>query len=160
MTGELDLQEALKLYRRQGVVASQDKHLGRTLGSGLYPISARGDAVRTTEHSVYIELKEPPKAEGVDAVAIGVRRFGLLLKTTTTYKDVDLGLNEAVGIGVRKFGLVLKDTTTFKDIDLGLNEAVGIGVRSFGIKLSKLPLEHPDRDVLYVKTPIVGGSLV
>lgn len=111
----IDLQHALRLYRRQGAVASQDKHLGRSLVSGPYPV--RGSTYVQVLGDVNIELVEVVRPNFYDGLEVPGADLQLVLKATTNYVDAGEVATSTAVVGIPDLRLQLKETTSYVTVD-------------------------------------------
>ena len=121
MTGELDLQEALKLYRRQGIVSAQNQHLQRTLSSAPYPYEAtdRGGF----KGSLEILTKYLIKPNITEGATVGVPSLSITLKDTTKYSEYVVKETSQVHATTPSLSVVLKETTRYVEYTVGPLEA-------------------------------------
>lgn len=154
----IDLQAALKLLRRQGAVASQNQHLGRTLGGSPYPVASTGNVAVSTQPTIEVEVWEPPKPEGVEACAGTVSAFSVKLKDTTIYTDYRVPVADTCSGQVTSFSVKIKNTTVLTDYKLPVDACKG-DVAVFSVRLSKLPLDHTDRDTVTSTKPTIVAEL-
>lgn len=117
----IDLQHALRLYRRQGAVASQDKHLGRSLVSEPYPAQAKDTMAEAYSGALRFEFHEIIKPDFTEAIGVANVTLSIERKVTTVKRDLDF--TEAIGAANVTLSIIRKDTTVKRDLDF--TEAIG-----------------------------------
>lgn len=119
----IDLQHALRLYRRQGAVASQDKHLGRSLVSEPYPAQAKDTMAEAYSGMLRFEFHEIIKPDFVESIGAANVTLSIIRKDTTVKRDLDF--TEAIGAANVTLSITRINTTTNK-VDLDpFTEAIG-----------------------------------
>ena len=140
----IDLQKALKLYRRQGVVSAQNQHLRRTLSSAPYPYEAtdqggfRGSLEILTKY-----LIKPIISEGA---AVGVPNLNITLKDTTKYTEYVVTETSQVSAGTPILSLIHKETTRYVEYMVEPSEAATPAV-VLGLTLTPEAIAHTHVEV-------------